>query len=91
MVLRHIKGVPTNLDSGVPSLDAMYRPTFPDIIAASPDTVANIPAAGEYVGQMYFATDGLKEAEIAASGTGCFAIWDGTLWVSIHTSLVVAA
>lgn len=53
-------------------------------------TVAGLPAAGT-AGRMAFATNGRKNGEGAASGTGVLIFDDGTAWRACDTGATVAA
>lgn len=54
-------------------------------------TVANLPGSGNTVGNIAFATNGRKNGEGAASGTGVVVFWDGTAWRAVDTGATVAA
>lgn len=54
-------------------------------------TVAGLPAAAGRTGQTAFASDGRKNGEGAAAGTGVLVFSDGTNWCACDTGAAVAA
>jgi hypothetical protein len=55
-------------------------------------TVANLPPAGKRViGELAFATNGRKNGEGAAAGTGVVVMCDATGWKAMDTGAAVAA
>lgn len=54
-------------------------------------TVAGLPAAGQLEGVVAYATDGRKNGELAAAGTGVLVFSDGSNWIAVDTGATVAA
>lgn len=53
--------------------------------------VAALPAAAGHTGLWAFATDGRKNGEGAAAGTGVMVFSDGTNWIACDTGATAAA
>lgn len=53
--------------------------------------VADLPTTGITAGTPAYATNGRKNGELAAAGTGVLVFFDGTNWIACDTGATVAA